>query len=302
MTFWGDMLLPFGGKIWLGSLIRAMAPFGFDKQLVRTSVHRLVAEGWLTAETHGRRRELSMPAPRLEELRRVQSHMYRTIPRKWAGRWSIVVVSPNNPALRETLRREFRWQGYAMLAPNTFIHPSQDWLELSNRLAARNLVDMVSHFFVAESVIDNRSPLELWSLEEIGSGWRDLVNLLDQASKLTDQDAETAYVVRLLLVHELRISVLRDPRLPGDFLPHDWPEKVARRRFKEFYASFSPNAYGYLSEIVLRADGSVPEFEFSEDAWRFQDNIVEETKQAVHGDATGSSKPVCLAPDPTHKF
>lgn len=147
MTFWGDMLLPFGGRIWLGSLVHAMEPLGFDERAVRVSVHRLISEGWLTATTIGRRRELSMPPPRLAELRAVQRRMYRRTPLDWDGIWHIVVMQPATPARREALRRELHWQGYAALAPNTMIHPRQPWEELLERLEARGLRDEIGHAF-----------------------------------------------------------------------------------------------------------------------------------------------------------
>ncbi|WP_308621985.1 hypothetical protein [Massilia sp. Se16.2.3] len=49
MTVMGDAIAPHGGAAWLGSLIELLAPLGVTDRLVRTSVFRLVQEGWLTA-------------------------------------------------------------------------------------------------------------------------------------------------------------------------------------------------------------------------------------------------------------
>ncbi len=54
-TVFGDSIAPRGGVVWLGSLIEAMAGFGVSERLVRTSVFRLVKDGWLEAEQIGRR-------------------------------------------------------------------------------------------------------------------------------------------------------------------------------------------------------------------------------------------------------
>lgn len=51
----GDALAPHGGAIWLGDLIELLAPIGINERLLRTSVFRLVAQGWLQSERHGRR-------------------------------------------------------------------------------------------------------------------------------------------------------------------------------------------------------------------------------------------------------
>ena len=54
MTVWGDAIAPHGGTVWLGSLIRLLAPLGLNERLVRTGVLRLVRDGWLAAEPLGR--------------------------------------------------------------------------------------------------------------------------------------------------------------------------------------------------------------------------------------------------------
>ncbi len=269
MTFWGDMLLPWGGRIWLGSLVRAMAPFGLDEQNVRASVNRLVQEGWLTSETVGRRRELSMPAPRLEELRAVQARMYRRTPLDWDGLWRVLVVQPASPARREALRRELRWQGYANLAPNTFIHPRQDWAVLAPRLAARELEQEVVHAFEARSVLGASSPAGLWPLQDIAANWASLLDLLDGMSCAPKKDPAAAFSMRLLLVHALRLTVLKDPALPHGFLPADWPEMPARDAFAGVYSKVAEPANLYLRDIVQRADGSAASFVCLEEDWRF---------------------------------
>ena len=55
MTIFGDAIAPHGGRLWLGSLIELVAPLGVTDRLVRTSVFRLVQEGWLVANREGRR-------------------------------------------------------------------------------------------------------------------------------------------------------------------------------------------------------------------------------------------------------
>lgn len=267
MTFWGDMLLTRGGRIWLGSLVKAMAPFGLDEQNVRASVNRLVREGWLTVETVGRRRELSMPPPRLEELRAVQSRMYRTTPLDWDEFWRVLVLQPTSPARREALRRELRWQGYATLAPNTIIHPRQTWTELAPRLKARGLDQEIGHAFEARSVFG--SPADLWPLQDTAARWAHLLDLLEGISSNPPSDPAQAYSTRLLLVHALRLTVLKDPALPHGLLPTAWPEVPARIALANIYAQIAKPAQEHLREIVQRADGSLPEFVHQEEDWRF---------------------------------
>ena len=60
VTVFGDAIAPHGGTVWLGSLIKALDGFGINQRLVRTSVFRLVKDGWLTADQIGRRSYYSL--------------------------------------------------------------------------------------------------------------------------------------------------------------------------------------------------------------------------------------------------
>ena len=62
MTVFGAALAPRGGAVWLGSLISLLAPFGISERAVRTSVFRLVEEGWLEASRSGRRSQYRLSA------------------------------------------------------------------------------------------------------------------------------------------------------------------------------------------------------------------------------------------------
>jgi phenylacetic acid degradation operon negative regulatory protein len=59
-TVFGDSIAPRGGTLWLGSLINTMADFGISERLVRTSVFRLVKDGWLQSRQIGRRSYYSL--------------------------------------------------------------------------------------------------------------------------------------------------------------------------------------------------------------------------------------------------
>ncbi|MCE2516108.1 MAG: hypothetical protein J4F37_14075 [Acidobacteria bacterium] len=63
VTVLGDSVLPVTKTLWLSSLFQLAKPFGFSERLVRTSMFRLVAEGWMTNERIGRRSRASPRTP-----------------------------------------------------------------------------------------------------------------------------------------------------------------------------------------------------------------------------------------------
>ncbi len=68
VSVFGDVITQHGHTIWLGSLVKALAPIGVNERLVRTTVFRLVKEGWLEAERVGRRSYYRFSAHRLFSL------------------------------------------------------------------------------------------------------------------------------------------------------------------------------------------------------------------------------------------
>src|ERR1700730_10864216 len=54
VTIFGDAIAPRGGAVTLASLIDLAAPFGLNERLVRTSMARLAADGWLQNRRRGR--------------------------------------------------------------------------------------------------------------------------------------------------------------------------------------------------------------------------------------------------------
>lgn len=256
MTLWGDVILSFGGTIWLGSLVRLMAPFGIDERSVRTSVQRLVADGWLEATSTGRRRELTMPGQRLSELRTVQARIYRTRPDPWDELWRLAVIAPKSPARREMLRRELTWLGFAAGSPNLFLHPRCEWPLLRRHLAGKGLEVEIDYFFEARSVEGLASPARQWPLEKLRADWEAFeAHMTSFKSPGSD---ERAFVSRVRTIDAFRRLILRDPGLPHSELPQGWPETDTRMRLKEFYAPRWTAGDHFAARLIERSDGSRP--------------------------------------------
>lgn len=67
VTVYGDVVVPRGEVLWIGSLIETCARIGISENLVRTAVSRMVAAGRLEGERSGRRSFYRLaPAARAE--------------------------------------------------------------------------------------------------------------------------------------------------------------------------------------------------------------------------------------------
>ena len=75
-----------------------------------------------------------------------------------------------------------------------------------------------------------------------------------------------ALLARILLIHEYRRIILRDPILPAALLPEDWPGRSARGLCARLYHKLLPASERWLDENVLTETGAAtkPAAEFYE--------------------------------------
>ncbi len=99
VTLYGDAVAPRGGRAWLGSIARLLAPLGVSERLVRTSVYRLVQAGWLRGEAQGRRTDYCLSAEAGEECDRAETRIYARTAPAWDGRLHAAPMMPHRLAL-----------------------------------------------------------------------------------------------------------------------------------------------------------------------------------------------------------
>ena len=269
MTVMGDAIAPHGGAVWLGSLIELLAPFGVTDRLLRTSVFRLVQEGWLTASREGRRSRYAFDPRSLPRFQRADRRIYAPPGLHWDGGWTLV-VAPNGSIdgdLRTAVRKELEWEGFAMLAPGVLAHPGADPEGLSEALArsgARGKVFVVSG---AELPAVGSRPLqelvmESWNLAAVAQSYRDfiaqftpLLALLRAAPAVSAPDA---FAIRSLLIHAYRRLQLHDPMLPLELLPDPWPGSDAYQLARAVYLKVYAQAEAHIDAVLQREDAAAP--------------------------------------------
>jgi len=274
VTVWGDALAPHGGDVWLSTLIRLLAPFGVNERLARTSVFRLARDGWIEAQAVGRRARYRLTENGARRFSLAYRRVYTPPFVPWDGTWDVALVpagAATGAADRARLREDLAWNGYAALAPGAYARPSAPgeasaeiplaWPPNSLRFSARDLPGA------------NRGSLagrvdEAWGLAALAVEYRGFlgrfVALRPAFDAATSPSPEQAFVVRTLLVHEYRRTRLRDPQLPPELLPSDWPGTAAYELCRGIYRMAEPLARTHLA-ATLREDGdtllpALPEF------------------------------------------
>src|SRR5438309_1506392 len=87
---YGDHLHARGGAAPVAALVRLLAPLGIAAPAVRTSVSRMVRQGWLARDS-AVYRLTPKAAMRLDDT---AARIYRTTDRTWNGRWHLLVLRP----------------------------------------------------------------------------------------------------------------------------------------------------------------------------------------------------------------
>lgn len=270
ITIYGDSIAPHGGSVWLGSFINLIKPLGINDRLVRTSVFRLSKDNWLASEHIGRCSYYGLTATG----RRRFEHAYRRIyfqPRvQWEGDWQIVMTAGSDltPTQRDDVRKELQWEGFGLIAPGVLAHPSADLEPLLDILRSNGVQDCVV-VLRAKSLgtLAGKPARELvrecWNLESIAQDYTRFLNrfrpVLKALMSTRELDPEQCFIVRTLLMHEFRRTLLRDPQLPDQLLPHDWPGNAARQLCHQLYALTQRGTENHLMSVLKTASGRLPE-------------------------------------------
>jgi len=268
ITLFGDAVLPRGGNIWLGSLIALAASLGIAERQVRTGVYRLAQQGWLTARSRGRRAFYTLTGPGLEKFHEAQRRIHAVEPVVWNGEWQLVQLPTDLPAAeRLSLRRELGWLGFSRIGPSLFAHPSKESDAVAGLLARHRLTggSLVFRARLAETVSEahiRRVVATAWKLDALNRDYgrflktfNPVAEALEAGLELSDEDA---FVLRILLIHDYRRLLLKDPVLPDPLLPADWHGHAARDLTVAIYRQVAAAADRHLVAHLETYSGKIP--------------------------------------------
>lgn len=270
VTVFGDAVLPRGACLWLGSLIELLAPLGINERLVRTAVYRLVQDGWLATRAHGRRTDYLLTEAGLARVDEAARQIYAARAPSWDLHWRLLVVTEPLPArVRERLRRSLFWQGYGELPGGVYVHPSAGLDATLEALGADGLSPWVGALLPLRAqrlplrgVAPNRSLVQqAWNLAALAQHYTEFVARyapIEAALRGHGVPPPLAFLGRTLLIHDWRRLLLRDPQLPAELLPREWPGERARQVCRRLYRLLLAPAEAHLDERLRLADGRVP--------------------------------------------
>lgn len=264
-TVFGDAIAPRGGTVWLGSLIAVMEDFGINERLVRTSVFRLVQDGWLQSELIGRRSYYSLTDEGRERFEQATHKIYGEPASDWDGKWTTVLLNSIDGANKDAVRKELGWLGFGALSPSVLAHPMPDMADLDVTLQRLGVADdlvVMSGETIRNEAAMRRLAQDSWSLGDIDERYASFVErfrpLIAAYGKDANVSLKSAFLVRTLLIQEYRKILLRDPHLPAELLPGGWHGASAYQLCRNLYRAIHAEADAFLTETMETADGPLP--------------------------------------------
>jgi phenylacetic acid degradation operon negative regulatory protein len=260
ITLYGDAIMPRGGSLWLGSLIEIMALFRIDSGHVRTAMSRLTSDGWLEREKAGRNSYYRLTRREEGSFNAATQRIYFAHAPAFDGRLRLALLGPgidDRSAARPALERA----GFAALSPTAYVAYADPAPPLPNTEGL---------FLVHADAADDVHALAAaaWKLAPIAEAYRDFIarfTPLDRAlakskakSKVKSVPGPEALISRVLLIHEFRRVVLRDPGLPAALLPADWPGAAARQLAAGLYRKLVADSERFLDAQAQDRKGPLP--------------------------------------------
>ena len=253
ITVFGDAIVPRGGSVWLGTLLKFFGAIDIDSGVVRTAMSRLASDGWLERDKVGRNSFYRLADKGRLTFDAAVKHVYDPQSPLWTGRFELLLNA--NAGEREASRQALQEAGFGSPLPGVWIAPSGVPVPEQAAHAIRLEVS-------AEDDSGRRLLSESWPLQRTADAYLKFMKTFEplrgwigRRERLSDVDAFTA---RILLIHYYRRVVLRDPLLPTTLLPADWPGRGARQLCGEIYRGLLPASEQWLDRNGTNENGPLP--------------------------------------------
>lgn len=197
-------------------LLRLTAGFGIKETAMRVALTRLVAAGDLVRSAQG-----YGLSERLLERQRRQDEALNPRTRPWGGDWIAVVITSVgcDARTRAALRSGLTERRFAELREGFWMRPDNIDVDLGAGLSP----------YIRLLTARDEHPADLagklWDLTGWAATGNGLLAEMAQAPEVPDR-----FIVAAAMVRHLR----RDPVLPAELLPLDWPGERIRSRYAEF--------------------------------------------------------------------
>jgi phenylacetic acid degradation operon negative regulatory protein len=252
LMLFGDFVLDRGVCVFSGSLIEALGRAGVSEHATRSTLSRMVNRGLLRRQRDGRRMYFGLTPRSVEVLHDGQRRIWQAgaVNDGWDGTWTLLCFSlPESwQRQRHGLRSQLAWAGFGPLQGGLWIAPG--YVDVGGIVSGLGGGARVRVFRArADDLTDVDQMIRAaYDLDGLGSQYHEFLDRWDPDGR--PPPVADPIAARLRLVAEWLQAIRRDPRLPVQHLPPDWPAMRAQKVFRHLEATFDGPAR-YAASILL---------------------------------------------------
>jgi phenylacetic acid degradation operon negative regulatory protein len=242
------------------ALVALLAEFGVSDSAARAALSRLTRNKLLVTSRSGRRTFVQLSDRAAQILDEGARHIFSfgRISQPWDGTWSLLAFSipEDNRAVRDALRKQLRWLGFAPLYDGLWLAPRDQVGEVVALL--KDLGITTATTFRATAIAGagpDGLPQRAWDLDDLRARYEEFIEFAERlhgramAGRMSPVEA---LVARTRLMDEWRAFPALDPDLPAELLPPAWPRAAARDLFIATYDLLGPLAAHRVRQIIAR--------------------------------------------------
>jgi phenylacetic acid degradation operon negative regulatory protein len=251
----GDHLRYHGGRAQTQALCRLLEVFDVGEPTARIALARMRREGWFDTHREGRQVVYTLADKTWQLLDEGRARIFERTHPRWDGQWRMVIyaLSEQDRTERERLRRTLSWLGFGSLTTATWISPHERFDQVEAALADTSAtIDLLTC-----RSRDRSNDLDMversWDLKALSRDYQDLVHSLESlppAPELAALAGRDALRLRIELVSSYRHFPFRDPDLPTELLPSDWPGYRAHELFVAAHEALAEPADGFVATVL----------------------------------------------------
>lgn len=256
VTVYGLYARESGGWLPIATLVRLLADLDVDEPAVRSAISRLKRRGLIEAS-----RRDGVAGYALSEQARVileegDDRIFSPERPRIADGWLLAIFSvpETERAKRHTLRSQLIALGFGAAAPGVWVAPAHRFDLTASTLARHGLsgyVDLFRAEYLAFGDIDLLTA-QWWDLDVLAGAYAEFI---DSYRAALDRPVEpaAAFVDWVRALTAWRRLPYRDPGLPVELLPRDWPGHAAAELVAALRARWSVPAHDFMISVMLPA-------------------------------------------------
>ncbi len=232
ITLFGDIVTARGEGMWLGNISNILDLFGMNAGLIRTTLTRLVADNWLKREHKGRYSFYSFSDYGAEQAANAAAKIYSISDAKWAGQWQQIILISNighNAKSRQNAKKQLEALGFGRVNAHIFVKPeyfnfiSEEMINGACQGEPLLFANGVNYIRNGGAVMEATKYWDLKSLNQDYRGFYELYKpILQKLLNGSKINSKNALILRLLLIHDYRKILLKDPYLPLELHDINW--------------------------------------------------------------------------------